>query len=386
MKQYIKSIGALTVICVVVAVLLAATNFITAPIIEKNEAAAANEALLVVMPNGEEFTAVDLTKYTLPESITEAYSEKNGGYVFKMTVSGYQAGMVIMCGIDKDGVVTGAVCLSSAETLGYQETYGTNLTGVNIDTVDSVDTVAGATRTTQGYKNAVKDALNAFVILQGGSVDLRTEEEILADNLNIALPSGNGKFTKWFMVEKLEGVSAVYIADNGEGAVYVVGESFVGVDADGNIVTDVDVEIKNTVENSVGIVNASNLTEIDIAQYELSENVLEVYKTESGNYKISVRASGYGIKGDHASGEYIYIDVSITADGEIIATETVSQGETDGIGSTCAEESFYSQFNGKTEETYENIDAIAGATITTNGYKTAIGEALAAVKIMEGEA
>ena len=44
MKKYIKSVGALTVICGVVAVLLALTNYITAPVIEKNESAAANEA------------------------------------------------------------------------------------------------------------------------------------------------------------------------------------------------------------------------------------------------------------------------------------------------------------------------------------------------------
>ena len=36
MKNYIKSVGALTVICAVIAILLALTNSITAPIIEKN--------------------------------------------------------------------------------------------------------------------------------------------------------------------------------------------------------------------------------------------------------------------------------------------------------------------------------------------------------------
>ena len=58
MIKMIKSAVSLTVICAVVAVLLAATNFVTAPIIEANEAAAANDALLVVMPNGTGFEAV----------------------------------------------------------------------------------------------------------------------------------------------------------------------------------------------------------------------------------------------------------------------------------------------------------------------------------------
>ena len=34
--------------------------------------------------------------------------------------------MVIMCGVSKDGVVTGALCLSSNETLGKEKTYGEN--------------------------------------------------------------------------------------------------------------------------------------------------------------------------------------------------------------------------------------------------------------------
>ena len=108
MKKYLKSVLALTVICAVVTALLAVTNNITAPIIEKNQSAAANEALLVVMPDGGDFTAVDLTSYELPATVTEAYSASNGGYVFKLVATGYAPGMTIMCGVDANGTVTGA--------------------------------------------------------------------------------------------------------------------------------------------------------------------------------------------------------------------------------------------------------------------------------------
>ena len=56
------------------------------------------------------------------------------------------------------------------------------------DGVEAVDTISGATKTTAAYKNAMKDALNAAIILGGGEVDIRTEEEILNDNLSAALP------------------------------------------------------------------------------------------------------------------------------------------------------------------------------------------------------
>lgn len=390
MKNYIKSVGALTVICAVIAILLALTNSITAPVIEKNASAAANEALLIVLPDGEEFTSVDLSSYELPSTVTEAFTEKNGGVVVKLTTSGYGSDMVIMVGIDGSGTVTGATCLSSNETLGYEKTYGESVAGSTVDTVDGIDVIAGATKTTAAYKGAVKDALNTAVILGGGSVDVRTEEEILADNLNGALPEGEGEFESVFVAEAIdESITAVYKAVNGKGYVFVVGEAFVGTDAEGNVVTDVDDAVKAAVSGSAAAIINSEITELDISGYEMPKQIEKAYKTASGNYVFDLKASGFGINGDeyyNPSGEYIKIKVSVTEDGKIIACQTVSQKETDGIGSACEDVSFYSQFNGKTEADYGDIDAISGATITTNGYKTAVSKVFEAIKILKGEA
>ena len=390
MKNYIKSVGALTVICAVIAILLALTNSITAPVIEKNANAAANEALLIVLPDGEEFTSVDLSSYELPSTVTEAFTEKNGGVVVKLTTSGYGSDMVIMVGVDGSGTVTGATCLSSNETLGYEKTYGESVAGATVDTVDGIDVIAGATKTTAAYKGAVKDALNTAVILGGGSVDVRTEEEILADNLNGALPEGEGEFESVFVTEAIDAsITSVYKAVNGKGYVFVVGEAFVGTDAEGNVVTVVDDTVKAAVSSSVAAIINSEITEIDISGYEMPKQIEKAYKTASGNYVFDLKASGFGINGDeyyNPSGEYIKIKVSVTEDGKIIACQTVSQKETDGIGSACEDVSFYSQFNGKTEADYGDIDAISGATITTNGYKTAVSKVFEAIKILKGEA
>lgn len=389
-KKSLKSIVALTLIIAVVSALMAVTNYFTAPIITENENASANEALLVVYPNGEGFEAVDLTQYELPDSIKAAYSEKNGGYVFQMEVNGYSSGMVIMCGIDAEGNVVGATCLSSSETLGEEKTYGDKVIGTSLDTIDGVATVAGATKTTAGYKTAVKDALNAFVILNGGSVDLRSEEEILNDSLSTALPQAEGKFTKWFMTEKLEGVSAVYVADNGAGAVYVVDDNMIAVSEDGKVVSETTADVKTTVEAAAKLVAKASTKEIDLTKYEdMPKGILKAYKTNTGNYLFEIRASGFGINGDsysHPSGEYIYITVSVTADGEIIDCLTTAQSESKGYGDACAEEEFYGQFAGKTEETYKDIDGISGATVTTNGYKKAISRVFEALSILKGDA
>lgn len=389
MKAHIKNILSLTIICAVVSLLLAVTNSITAPIIKEQENSAVGDSLKEVLPSGEGFETVDLSKYELPETVEEAYSEKNGGYVFKLKTAGYGSDLILMCGINKDGVVEGVQYISGNETLGVETTYGDNLKNATADTIDSVETVAGATKTSGAFKSAVKDALNSAVILGGGSVDIRDEATVLKDNLNNALPAGEGKFTEIFITEEIGNISAVYKAENNTGFVFVSGESFVATDNSGVVISGEDEALKTQVTTVASKVINSTMTEIDISGFaDMPTHVQKAYKTSSGNYVLDLRAAGYGINGDKytRSGEYIVIKVSATPEGKIIACQTISQKESEGIGDACANPKFYNQFNGKEEGNYGEIDAIAGATITTNGYKTAISKVFEAVKILEGGA
>ncbi len=389
MKKNIKNLSVFVCICTVITLLLALTNSFTAPIILKNQNDSANQALLEVMPNGNGFEAISTADYTLPATVSEVYKETTGlGYVVKLVTAGYGSDMVIMCGVSGDGVVTGAVCISSNETLGKEKTYGENFSNKDAAGVDTVDTISGATKTTAAYKGAVKDALNTAIILGGGSVDIRTEEEILADNLSAALPAGEGEFEKLFLVELIENVDAVYAAENGTGYVFIVGEQFIGVLADGTVISE-GVENTAAITDAVATIAASSLEEIDLSAYpDLAKTVIFAAKTASGNYVVETKGAGYGIKGGNeyhpASGEYIVVRVSMTADGQIIDCITVSEGETDGLGDACADEDFYGQFVGKTEDNYTEIDAISGATLTTDGYKQAIERAFMAVEILKG--
>ncbi len=389
MKKHLKSVISLTSICAVIAILMAVTNYVTEPIIKEQENKSANEALVEVLPDGKDFAVFDVAEYTLPGTVTEVYSESGGGYVFKLETVGYSSGFVIMCGVDSNGTVTGTKCIASSETLGEEATYGENLLGKTVTDIDAVDTVSGATKTTGAYKGAVKDALNAFVILNGGSVDLRDESQILKDNLNNALSTTDVEFTTFFITEEISGIDTVYRAADDKGYVFVIGENFIGTDSKGKVISgEVDAETKTTVETAAGILLSSTVTEIDISKFtDMPPQVQKAYKTASGNYVLDLRAAGFGINGDkwyNPSGEYIGIKVSATKNGKIIACETVTQAESDGIGSVCGDASFYTQFNGKTADNYKEIDAISGATITTNGYKTAIGKVFEAITILEG--
>ena len=389
MKKSVKSILVLICICVSVAILMSLTNYITAPIIDKNEQLKANSALVEVLPDGEGFELVDISSHTLPATVKEVYKEKNGGYVVKLITTGYSPDMVIMCGISPAGEVVGTKIISSGETPSIggaaAEGFAPTLVGKTVGDIDGVDVVAGATKTTAAYRAAVKDALSTVVILGGGSVDLRSEEEILRDNLSAALSAAGGEFDKYFFVEVISGVDAIYTAKNQSGYVAVIGEQFIGVGADGKVISECSAADKATVEAAVAKIKATVIKNIDLSSYAgLPTQLISAKITQSGNYVIEIKAAGYGINGEwHASGEYITIRVSLTADGRIIDTLTLTQSESKGIGDACANESFYSQFDGKTEQNYSDIDAISGATITTNGYKKAILRAFQSVKIFE---
>ena len=393
MKQHIRSVLTLVCICAAVALMLAVTNYFTAPIIEQNQNAAANDALLEVMPEGKDFKKVDISAFTLPATVTEAYSEAGGGYVIKLETKGYASGMVIMCGIDANGVVVGSKYLSGNETIGGEVIMNGRVPGATIDTIDDVDTVTSPTAplTNNAYVSAIKDALNAATILSGGSADLRTEEEILQENLASALPEGEGKFTKLFIVEEIEGIDAIYKAENGSGYVCVIGERFIATNRDGKVIGDADPEEVSCVVSQMAIILGSVTEDIDLSAYEgLPSQLISAKKTASGNYVLEIKGAGYGINGGNewhpASGEYIVIRVSITADGTIIDCLTVSQAESENFGDACADEKFYGQFDGKTESDYLDVDAISGATKTTDGYLKAIERAFALVKIFEGGA
>ena len=388
MMKNFKNVVVSAAICLVVTLLLALTNELTAPIIEQNQNNAANAALLEVMPDGHNFEEVDLSGLELPATVTQVHKETDGlGYVLKLTTSGYGSDMVIMCGISTDGIVQGALCLSSNETLGKEKTYGESFSGQNAEGVDAVDVIAGATKTTEAYKNAVKDALNAVIILGGGNVDIRTEDEILADNLAAALPAGEGAFTKVFLTEAISGIDAIYAADNTSGYVCVIGEQFIGTDANGTVLTPGVADAK-PVTDAITAIKASVLTPIDLKAYpDLEATVVSAQKTATGNYVLETKGAGYGIKGGNeyhpASNEYIIVRVAIGADGTILDCLTVSEAETDGLGDACASESFYGQFDGKTEANFTEIDGISGATMTTDGYKQAIQRAYDAVAILK---
>lgn len=400
-------IAVLVSICIVAALLLSLVNMITAPLIDAAQSAAADEALLEVLPNGKNFTPIEITS-DYPEIVT-AGQKADGGFVFQMTVTGKSTGMIIMCGVDTNGNIVGVKVIANEETPSYAEKVfpeveGTNskYTGMNIDNFDPF-LVSGATLTSRAVGDAVKAALQAAVIAAGGSVDTRTPEQILQDNCNAALGTSGVTFKKWFATEVLEGVDAVYEAADNSGRVYVIGESFAGVKADGTIV-DLGGTDEAVVKAADKAVKASVLTEVTTLPEGIKKTVTKISVTASGNYVFEVLGHGYYYETNYEfagieEGE-IEIKLSISADGKIIDVITVYQEETEGLGDVCATEDYYEQYRGhsnedivitvpnpdfyqtQTPEGCTDIGVIAGATFTSTAYQSAVKAAFAAYELL----
>ena len=401
-KKSLKDVVVLLVICAVFAVILAAVNSVTAPIIADRLNAAADEAYMAVIPGAKGFESVDLSTYTLPGTVKEAKRETSGlGYAIKLETKGYASGMVLIIGVTGDGVVTGATCISSNETWGLEKTVGDEFIGKDIS--NAVDVIAGVTSlTVNAYYNAVKDAINSVAIFGGAVVDTRTDAEIFADNLKAALPASEGELDRFFITEVIEGVKTIYKAKNDTGYVCIIGEGadalFVGIDAEGNSVAVVNAvtepvesadEAIATAKAAVEIVSASVSEDIDITEYVNSEDrnikrtfrsVNSVKKTATGNYVLEVKATGYG-------SDPIVVLISITADGTIIDVYTVSNNETANLGGMHLVDGAYnSNFMGKTETEAADVPTIGGCTVTTAAFKKAVQTAFDAIIVIEGGA
>ena len=393
-------------ICIVVALLLSVVNMVTAPIIEAAQSAAANAALLEVLPNGKNFEEIEITS-DYPAGVIAGY-RADGGFVFQMSVTGKSSGLVIMCGVDAEGKVTGTKVIANEETPGYAakvfpEVEGQNgkYTGMDLAGFEPY-LVSGATMTSRAYGEAIKAALQSAVLAAGGSVDVRNPEQILQDTCNAALGTEGKTFERWFATEYLEGVNNVYTCD--AGIVMILGDKYVGVNGEGSPVltaledgttSEVSADDKAVVQAAYALYSGTTLTEVE-RPTDASKRVTKIEVTATGNYVMYMRAAGNGINGEdysHPSGEYIEFMVCISADGKIIDVKTTYQSESKGYGDACATDAYTEQFKGATADkivitpehessTSTDLGIISGSTITSNGYQRALQQAFAAFELL----
>ncbi len=175
MKDIIKPIAVLGVICLVVTALLAWVNIITSPIITAAAEKAAAEARSEVLSEAKDFR--EITDVKLPEGVTAAYEgSDNSGFVIMVKSKGYGGDIELICGIRPDGSIEAVKTLSHSETSGIGSKvvdnatgYRDNYKGKTKDDYSDVDGVTGATISSKAYKKAIGTVFEAYDILKEGA-------------------------------------------------------------------------------------------------------------------------------------------------------------------------------------------------------------------------
>ena len=172
MTDFGAPIIVLVLICAIMSGLLAATNNVTAPIIEEAERKANEEARMEVMPDADGFEQVEIAG--VPDSITGVFQATNGtGYVFSITTTGYggKNTLKMTVGIDMDGKITDTKVLSHSETAGLgskitTDAFKSQFVGKDAS-LEGVDNISGATFSSNYYRAAIADAYTAYGLVAG---------------------------------------------------------------------------------------------------------------------------------------------------------------------------------------------------------------------------
>lgn len=348
----------LTVISVIAVALLAVVNQITSGPIEAAELNQQAQAYKVVYADANEFAQIDGVEKMIEDSaklledngfggctimdslgVKGANGDMEGYIVASTSPNGYGGEIQVAIGIKADKL-TGFTVISNSETAGLgskctEETFMNQFkdkaasvlsytkSGASSDT--EIDAISGATITT----NAVTEAVNAAIIFYQSNF-------------------GGG-------VQEIEGPDLTEFYQ----AAYPDAKDFADI------------------ENADKIIEESKAL---LEEYGLAGTTVEEVKAVNGGEGYVISTTGVGF----AKTSPLQIVIGIKDD-KITGFSVVNQMETPGYGAQCTEDAFINQFAGKSVgvKTFkadgkadEEIDAISGATITTNGVTNAVNAAV----------
>jgi len=265
-----KSIAVLTSICLVVAVLLAAVNHVTAPIIEESAATGAQASLYAVLPNAAGFEE-ETPAGEVPETVTGIFRDTGGsGYAVTLsTSSSYSATpMTFTVGVGTDGKITGVEMTNYAESKDFGE-YPSTYVGQD-SALSGVDLYAGVTYSSTAFRSAVEDAFSVLIELGGVAQGNKTDEQIIEELKPLLLPgaltrAGTPKLEEYAVSD--DGMQQALRAANDVGFLYVLengGETYiVAVSSTGGVVC-MDLEGKDvTAEQEALSARALELSDTD---------------------------------------------------------------------------------------------------------------------------
>lgn len=169
-NKIFKPIVVLCVICIVVTGALAATNSVTAPIIEAATLAAQEAARTELLPDAQGFEKVEGIDVA---NVSDVYRTTNGvGVVITSSAKGYGGDVVVMTAITPDGTIKQIKVTEQYETKGigsnvvstpsYWERYEGVSAGQALVLNQDIDAYSGATISSKALLSAVNSAIEAY--------------------------------------------------------------------------------------------------------------------------------------------------------------------------------------------------------------------------------
>lgn len=171
MKDKIIPSIVLVCICLVVTLALAGTYSVANPKIIENQLKAADEARMLVLSEGDAFTAYE---GKLVEGVVDCYiADNKAGMAVTSEYKGFGGAVTVMTGINADGQITGVTVTKHAETPGlgtkamtveHLAQYLTlkEVVGGHIKNDANIDAISGATITSNAVHCSVYEALQQF--------------------------------------------------------------------------------------------------------------------------------------------------------------------------------------------------------------------------------
>lgn len=414
MKENIKSVVVLTAICLVVAVLLAVTNSITAPIIAENKAAAANDSLLVVMPEATGFE--EITFENTPATVKNVYKETSGlGYVMILgTTSQFSSDeMGITVAFGADGKICGIALTGYYESKDFGADYPSTYVGQD-SALGGVTLVAGCTYSSTAFRDAITDAFNVLIENNLVAAGEKSEEQLIAEAMPLALPGctdalGNCLVTE---IEAVAPATQAFKANNACGYIYVVstdnGTVVVGVNAFG-VAKVIDLEGNDITDASADVAAAAAAFAAPLATESLEANlktatnaapegavitpvenlptfgnIIAAFTAEtSDGMQYIVISQPYGF-GNHGM-KMLHV---FAEDGSVVLFkslgELILEGEYYSAHSLTDASAYVAQFVGATESTWsDDTTLVAGATMTANAVSSSFRSAFEAFNLIK---
>lgn len=410
-------------------------NFLTGPIIEKNNAGKEFAPLLEVMPEGATFdgdaiiyNSENPSAFTLanvPDSVKKVYKEKNGlGFAIICTAeSQYStAPMEIAIGISADGKICGIQINSYNDSASFDfrtkdPNYLNSYIGKDSALTD-VGLVSGSTYSSEAFKTAVSEAMG--VLISNGMIEegQKTDAQILTE----MIPSLHTGFTSAGLFKGTEvavsgNIEKAYKALNGSGYAFIIKNGEVSVlalvnasgyckviDTNGDDVTATSLAIVDeakgacqltdftTATTNMLLAEYPDATEITPVNFDTFTNVVYALTFVTNGNTYYAFYSCPLTYGDNAMAVCTVIDQNGAIVSQNIQKFLFGHGVeylpiyNQGYGnvSSGAFNAYEDLFNGITEGTLTDSVLVSGATISSTAVKLATSDAFKVYNSIKG--